>query len=285
MSEESRVQRWREAKRQQGLKALTVWLTAEQELRLKDLAVTCHCSPSELIQQALAQFSPTGAPSISTDTDASQLRQLIREELATMQAPQAPVTEGVAVTDTETLHPVTDTVTEIVTATLARDLPALVRQLVAELALESLGVPVTDTEGNVADTEVPAPGSREATLRAMEAAVERVDAQEDALSPEELALEALDMPVTDTYSDVTETQEPITDTGRNVTDTPDAHTLLFDASTHVLGPLCEQRHEYQGSGQSLRYLSGKHECVACTRARKRAFKGRQRQAKRQPQPA
>ena len=58
MSESDRVQRWREAKRQQGLKPCTVWLTTEEELRLKDLAAQRRCSPSAILQQALAQFQP-----------------------------------------------------------------------------------------------------------------------------------------------------------------------------------------------------------------------------------
>ena len=45
MAETNRVQRWREGKRQEGLKAVTVWLTTEEELRLKDLALQRQCSP------------------------------------------------------------------------------------------------------------------------------------------------------------------------------------------------------------------------------------------------
>jgi hypothetical protein len=139
MAETSRVQRWREGKRQHGLKAVTIWLTTEEELHLKDLALQWHCSPSALVQHALAQFSPQTPPSISATTDTSQIRELIRAELAAMQEEQAPVTE---------------TVTEIVTDMLARDLPALVRQLVGELALEALSVSVTDTSnGDVPDTD------------------------------------------------------------------------------------------------------------------------------------
>src|SRR5215217_6747328 len=148
MSETNRVQRWREEKRQQGLKAVTVWLTQEEELRLKDLALQWHCSPSALVQQALAQFAPQTAPSISTTTDMSQIRELIRAEFIAMHAEKTAVT---------------DTVTEVVTETLARDLPPLVRQLVEGLALEALGLPVTDTGNgvvtdtysNVTDTEPP----------------------------------------------------------------------------------------------------------------------------------
>jgi hypothetical protein len=138
MPEPSRVQRWREGKRQHGLKAVTIWLTQEEELRLKDLALQGHCSPSAVVQHALAQFAPQTAPGISTATDMSQIRELIRAEFLAMQ------TEKISVTET---------VTEVVTDTLARDLPALVRQLVEGLAREALGLPVTDMFGNVTDTE------------------------------------------------------------------------------------------------------------------------------------
>ena len=143
MAETSRVQRWREGKRQEGLKAVTVWLTTEEELRLKDLALQRHCSPSALMQQALAQFASHTPPGISTATDTSQIRELIRAELAQVQAEATSVT---------------DAVTEAVTATLARDLPGMVRQLVEGLALEALDLPVTDTNGSVTDTDSPGEG-------------------------------------------------------------------------------------------------------------------------------
>src|SRR5918911_3563678 len=104
MGEQNRVKRWRDAKRQHGLKAVTIWLTSEEELRLKDLALQWHCSPSAVIQQALAQLKgDTVMPShISIPTDTLLIRQLIREELAMMQAPQTPVTVGATVVPTET---------------------------------------------------------------------------------------------------------------------------------------------------------------------------------------
>jgi hypothetical protein len=138
MTETNRVQRWRETKRQQGLKALTIWLTPDEELRLKDRALQWHCSPSVVIQQALAQLSPQTPSSISTATDMSQIRELIRAEFLAMQGEKTAVTE---------------TVTEVVTETLARDLPVLVRQLVEGLALEALGLPVTDTYSDDTDAE------------------------------------------------------------------------------------------------------------------------------------
>ena len=143
MAETNRVQRWREGKRQEGLKAVTVWLTTEEELRLKDLALQRQCSPSALMQQALAQFASHPSPGISTATDTSQIRELIRAELAQVQAEATSVT---------------DAVTEAVTATLARDLPGMVRQLVEGLALEALDLPVTDTNGSVTDTDSPGEG-------------------------------------------------------------------------------------------------------------------------------
>jgi len=102
MSVTKRVQRWREAKRQHGLKGVMVWLTEQEEMRLKDLALQQHCSPSAIVQQALAQFTPRTMPGISNDTDIAQLRQLIREELAAMLPLQAPVTDTVTVADTAT---------------------------------------------------------------------------------------------------------------------------------------------------------------------------------------
>jgi hypothetical protein len=172
MAETSRVQRWREEKRQQGLKAVTLWLTTEEELRLKAGALQGHCSPSALVQHALAQFSPQTAPGIGTATDLSQIRELIRAEFLAMQGEK---------------DAVTDTVTEVVTDTLARDLPGLVRQLVEGLALEALGLSITDTDSDVTDTED-----------------DSTDTNGDVTDTE-----ALDLPVTDTYhGNATDTERP-----------------------------------------------------------------------------
>lgn len=82
MQGESRVQRWRKAKRQHGLKAVTIWLSEEEELRLKDLAMQEHCSPSSLMQRALAQYTIT--PQHSGPPDTSLIRRLILAELAAL---------------------------------------------------------------------------------------------------------------------------------------------------------------------------------------------------------
>jgi hypothetical protein len=106
-----------------------------------------------------------------------QIREVIREELAAREPEQIPVT---------------DTVTEIITATLARDLPALVRQLVEGLALEAIGLPVTDTNGNVADTEAleEEPGPRQPLQRNRGAMRQRIAAllgeHPEGLSAEEI---------------------------------------------------------------------------------------------------
>ena len=134
MSETDRVQRWRQRRREEGKEPMTLWVSREDKLRLEALAQTWHCSPSELVHQALAQFHP-GKPGVPGHVpDTGQLQAVIQEALV-----QAPA--------------VTAFVTDAVTATLARDLPALVRQCVEGLALEALGAPVTDTNGNVPDTE------------------------------------------------------------------------------------------------------------------------------------
>ncbi len=138
MSDSNRVQRWREAKRQEGKKALTVWLTSEEELRLKDAALTWHCSPSEMMQRAWAHFHPDHPQRISAETDTLQLRQLIREELAAMQATLVPITDTV-----------TDTVAVAVPETATRETNTAPTPTMAH---------VTDTSnGNVTDTESPAP--------------------------------------------------------------------------------------------------------------------------------
>jgi predicted transcriptional regulator len=104
---ESRVARWRERLRQGGKKAITVWLSAEEELRLKDLAVQWHTSPSEIMQHALAQFHPGRPPSLS---DASETTQQQHSAMADSSQIQA---------------------------TLEALLPGMVRQMVEEITLEA----------------------------------------------------------------------------------------------------------------------------------------------------
>ena len=100
MAATNRVKRWRDAKRDSGLKAVTVWLTQEEECRLKELARQWHCSPSTVMQCALAHLT-THTPSESgSPPDTLLIRELIRAELARMQVAQPPITDTATVTVT-----------------------------------------------------------------------------------------------------------------------------------------------------------------------------------------
>ncbi|HSX79832.1 MAG TPA: hypothetical protein VLQ80_14825 [Candidatus Saccharimonadia bacterium] len=163
MSETDRVQRWREAKRQKGLKPCTVWLTVDEELLLKDYAAKGRCPPSEIMQRALAQYQPAKQSSSSNVTDTELLREMIRTEIGAMKAEMAPVTA--TVTDTELLRaliqaelaqvpPVTALVTATVTDTVAAILPAMMRSMIQELELDAMGMPATATSNSyITDTD------------------------------------------------------------------------------------------------------------------------------------
>ena len=110
MSERARVQRWRQRQREAGKERLTIWLTTAEKLHLEDMALTRHCSPSELIQQALAHLRGESLPVTDTVIDTEQLR----------------------------------SVTDIVTDTIRQELPLLARLVVEELQLQS-PLSVTDT--------------------------------------------------------------------------------------------------------------------------------------------
>ena len=69
MSEMTRVQRWRQQQRAAGKDALTIWLPRELKLFVEDMALKRHCSPSDLIQQALTTCYPLGADVTDTVTD------------------------------------------------------------------------------------------------------------------------------------------------------------------------------------------------------------------------
>ena len=120
MSDTDRVQRWRKRQREDGKEPMTIWLSHDEKLRLEDLAQTWHCSPSTLVQKALAQYHP-GSPAVpGTVADTAQLRALVAD---------------------------------IVAAMLARDLPARVRHGMQDLQPSLPQSPaVTATNGNVTDT-------------------------------------------------------------------------------------------------------------------------------------
>lgn len=106
MAEHNRVARWRQRLRDEGKKAVTVWLSTDEELRLKDLAATWYTSPSEIMQHALAQFQPGRPPSLSLSTDTPQQQH------------------------SDTLD------TSQIQAWLHAELPGMVRQIVEQLAVE-----------------------------------------------------------------------------------------------------------------------------------------------------
>ena len=145
MSDSERVQRWRQRLRDEGKEPVTIWVSREEKLRLEDLARTWRCTTSAMVERALAQFHP-GSPDVTVSvTDTEQLQTFVQAARLN--------TTGV------TVH-----VTDIVTATLARELPGLVRSLLHDLQPpltpqgESLcaGVstmPVAVTNSNVTVTE------------------------------------------------------------------------------------------------------------------------------------
>lgn len=138
MSESDRVQRWRQRQREAGKKPRTIWLTDEENLRLEDMALTRRCSPSELVQQALALLRGESLPVTDIVTDTEQIRAIVQQELAQT-------------------HIGTATVTDTVTATLQQTLPALVRALLAAQHEGSVPATVTDTVTDTSLSSRPAP--------------------------------------------------------------------------------------------------------------------------------
>src|SRR5262249_15738836 len=74
MSQNDRVQRWRQRMRELGKEAITVWLDTQAKRRLEALAHTGCCSPSDIVQQALATYHP-GVPQglVSPDREAVEV--------------------------------------------------------------------------------------------------------------------------------------------------------------------------------------------------------------------
>jgi hypothetical protein len=252
MSEDSRVKRWRDAKRQSGLKSMLIWVTPEEELRVKDLALQWRCSPSAVVQQALSHLGSSTAQDVSNPSDTylirqvqeeisvlqatlpALVRQLVQEELAAMQAVPVTATVGDTVTPTDTpaqfqgYHDNLD-VTDIVTETIAD----------------------TPTVTEPGETAPPIPGTPAELLPrlsdANQAAIDLLDADE--------------------HSD----REYVSDTKADDAD--------YDSTKHHLGKMCPRRHEYRGSGHSVIRISNGH-CRACDREKFHERKQAKRQAAR-----
>ena len=117
MSEPNRVQRWRQRQREAGKETLTVWLPREMRLYIEDMALKRHCSPSDLVQQALTTCYPLSAADVTvtvtdtsvTDTivtDTSQIRLMLQQELRAFLG-DITLSQGIV-----PAQPVTDTVTD-----------------------------------------------------------------------------------------------------------------------------------------------------------------------------
>ena len=162
MSEMNRVQRWRQRQREAGKETLTVWLPRAMRLYIEDMALKRHCSPSDLIQQALTTCYPLSADVTVTVTDTSvtdtivtdtsQIRSILQQELRAFFGESPPYqgippvhgvtdtiahAEAVAAAPPETRH-VTDTVTDTSSQAEA--------ERVAIRALQGVTDTVTDTQ-------------------------------------------------------------------------------------------------------------------------------------------
>ena len=71
MAESNRVKRWRATKRDSGMKALTIWLTSEEELYVKDLA---HCNRPRRLNSGVALPHATTVPDVCTSLSRLSLR-------------------------------------------------------------------------------------------------------------------------------------------------------------------------------------------------------------------
>ena len=111
--ERERIHRWRASKRQAGNDMLTIWLPRELKLYVEDMALKRHCSPSDLIEQALTICYPLDADVTVTVTDTNvtdtpQLRLVLQQELRAFFG-ERPLPQGV-----EPAQTVTDTVTDTI---------------------------------------------------------------------------------------------------------------------------------------------------------------------------
>lgn len=240
MSESARVQRWRQRQREAGKEPLTIWLTSAEKLHLEDMALTRHCSPSELVQHALAHLRGESPPVTDTVTDTEQIRAIVQHEL------------------TRT-HTVTDTVTDTVTATLHQTLPGLVRALLQEQQLGIVTATVTDT---ITDTST----GPTVDLRPETATATVADTVTDTVSAPRVQRTAPSR------------QRAVTDTVADTVNVTEATPEPFDTTKYRLGTLCPRGHDYHGTGQSLRKNNKAGGCLACDAEQARYRRQARRQA-------
>ena len=84
MDNTSRVAQWRQKMRDEGKESMTIWLGRDAKLRLEDMASIWRVTPSEMIEQALAQFQPGSPQSLCNITDTSQLHSLMQDTVRAM---------------------------------------------------------------------------------------------------------------------------------------------------------------------------------------------------------
>ena len=224
MSEMNRVQRWRQQQREAGKDALTIWLPRALKLFVEDIALKRHCSPSDLVEQALTTCYPLSADVADTVTDThvtdmSQIRLMLQQELRAFLGDRH-LSQGIA-----PAQPVTDTVTDI--------------SVQAEAVRAAIEIPyVTDT---VTDTQ-----SLPVAEGAMDHQAEYVtDTVTDThIQTQDVTAAALEIPlVTDTVT-VTETVvlpmlAPVTDTVTDTTTAPTAKRKTPLRQGHVTAPVSD----------------------------------------------
>ena len=85
-----RTQSWREQKRQQGYRPLTVWLPAALKARIEDLAYQRHQEVAELIAEAFAAWQPFKVGKKALRADLREMQALVREEVAKVLQGESP---------------------------------------------------------------------------------------------------------------------------------------------------------------------------------------------------
>jgi hypothetical protein len=297
-----RVQRWRQRLKDEGKEPLTIYLAHDEKLRLDDLAHTWHCSPSAIVQQAVAAFRP-GSPSLPTGaivapvdgTETARLRALIQEEMAqlTLQRlfPQDPPRVGgvadISVTATFQSVPETPAALPWSAAPASTvDDPPEGRTADIGRAMSTGPAPVEelcfapDPSARVPDVLVDPPDGEPLPL---------AEGPADVLNPsglserERVALALQRTPLLEAQVQARQELAGVRYArGEETADSADAGThavvlptsaLDYDPTTYVLGTLCPGRHQYQHTGQSLLTIKGRR-CDACENATHRAKRPR-----------
>ena len=149
MSELNRVQRWRQQQREAGKESLSIWLPRELRLYIEDMALKRHCSPSDLIQQALTTCYPLSADVTDTDTsvtdtivtDTSQIRLMLQQELRAFLG-DIHLSQGIVPAQTVT-DTVTDTPVQAEAVRAATEIPYVIDTVTDTPVTDT----VTDTHG------------------------------------------------------------------------------------------------------------------------------------------